>query len=207
MNLKIGKILFSFSALFLIPLVSQAKSIELGSLFPSLSKEVAVMKATDGESYTIDKVKGAKGTLVIFTCNHCPYAVKWQDRITAIGNEYMKKGFGVIAINSNDPEANPMDNMEGMIERAKELGLKFPYVVDSTSKVAKAYGAKKTPEIFLFNNQGKLAYKGAVDDHYDASKVKENWLKDAMESLLANKEVNPKSTKAIGCGIKWRKSS
>lgn len=197
---------FALSVLLFLPLFVQAKGIDVGSSFPALKKEVASMKATDGKNYTIEQIIGKKGTLVIFTCNHCPYAVKWQDRIAKLGNEYKKKGFGVIAINSNDPESNPMDNFEGMVERAKLLKLEFPYVVDSTSSVAKAYGAQKTPEIFLFNTAGKLVYKGAVDDHYDQTKVEKHWLKAALDNLIAGKKIDPSSTKAVGCGIKWRKN-
>jgi peroxiredoxin len=163
------------------------------------------MKNIDGSMLALNDLKGAKGTLVIFTCNHCPYAVAWEDRYAAIGNQAIKDGFGVVAINANDPSRNPIDGLEGMAARAKEKGFKFPYVVDDPGQVAKAFGATRTPEVFLFDAAGKLAYHGAIDDNAeDASAVQTHYLKDALTAVGSGKEVVTKNTKAIGCSIKFR---
>jgi len=123
------------------------------------------MAGVDGKSVTLASVAGKKGTLVVFTCNHCPWAKMWQTRVTEIGNAAGKVGIGMVAINANDPAEYPEDGMDGMKQRAKELKIKFPYVVDATSDVARAFGASRTPEAFLFDADGKLVYHGTIDDN------------------------------------------
>jgi thioredoxin-related protein len=163
------------------------------------------MKNVDGAMVSIRAAGKDKGTLVIFSCNHCPYVKAWEDRIVAIGNEALDKGIGTIAINSNDPANNAEDGFEAMMTRAQEKGMKFPYVVDETSAVAKAYGATKTPEVYLFDAGGKLVYHGAIDDNSEsADAVKAPYLRQAIEALLAGQPVPMAETKALGCGIKFR---
>jgi len=163
------------------------------------------MTGVDGKSVTIAGVSGKKGTLVVFTCNHCPWAKMWQTRVTEIGNTAGKAGIGMVAINANDPAEYPEDGMDGMKQRAKELGIKFPYVVDATSDVARAFGASRTPEAFLFDAGGKLVYHGTVDDSpKDASAVKDAYLKDAVSAVSTGKTVTTAETKAMGCSIKFR---
>jgi peroxiredoxin len=162
------------------------------------------MKGVDGKEVAIADVKQAGGTLVVFTCNHCPFAKAWETRIVELGNTYAAKGVGVIAVNANDPKVAEEDSYDVMQTRAKERGMKFPYVVDSTSNVARAFGATKTPEAFLFDKDGKLVYHGAIDDSQDQTKVEAAYLKNALESVVAGKEVAVKETKSIGCGIKFR---
>ena len=163
------------------------------------------MKNIDGHPITLAKAKGANGTLVIFTCNHCPYVKAWEARIATAGNEAQKMGFGVVAINSNDPKSFPEDGFAEMKERAEKLGLAFPYVVDATSDMARAYGASKTPEVFLFDANDKLVYYGAVDDNYrEASQVENKYLEDAINAVAAGKPVPKAVTKALGCSIKLR---
>jgi hypothetical protein len=129
----------------------------------------------------------------------------WQERMVEIGNAYAKKDIGVIFINSNDPKAKKGDDDKGTQKMAKENGYTFPYVIDSTSNVARKFGAKKTPDIFLFDADGKLIYHGAVDDNSrKPEEVKETYLKDALEALLGGKPVPVNETKAVGCGIKFR---
>jgi hypothetical protein len=135
------------------------------------------MSGVDGKSLSIADAGGKKGTLVIFMCHHCPWVKAWQDRIARIGNAALDQGVGVIAINSNDPAEYPEDDLAGMKDQAKQLSLKFPYVVDATSDVARAFGATRTPEAFLFDASGKLVYHGTVDDNaHDASAVSKPWL-------------------------------
>ena len=163
------------------------------------------MRGVDGEEHTIASVAKEHGTLVIFTCNHCPYAIAWQDRIVAIAHEFAER-VGTIAINANDPEEYPIDNFEGMQARAQELGMQFPYVVDSTSDVARAYGAEKTPEAFLFDAEGHLVYHGAIDDSREAGDVQEHYLRDALTALSEGEAIANAETRSVGCSIKFRES-
>jgi peroxiredoxin len=179
-----------------------AKPLALGAKAPALDVK---MKGVDGKEVAIADLAGAKGTLVVFTCNACPYAKGWETRIVGLGNAYAAKGVGVIAINPNDPKVVADDGYEQMVSRAKDRGMRFPYVVDSTSQVARAFGATRTPEVFLFDAQGTLVYRGAVDDNVEsADKVTRTYLKDALDAVVAGKDVPVKETKAIGCGIKFR---
>jgi len=163
------------------------------------------MLNVDGAEVSIGGVAGAKGTLVVFTCNQCPYAKAWEGRIATLGNDYAKQGIGVIAVNPNDPNKQPGDSYDAMKQRAKEKGFAFPYAVDATSGVAKAFGATKTPEVYLFDASGKLVYHGAVDDNSEnADAVKTHYLKDALDAVVAGKAPSPAETKALGCGIKFR---
>lgn len=165
----------------------------------------AKLQNVDGREISIAEIAGAKGTLVVFTCNHCPFAKAWESRIVALGNDYGKRGIGVVAINSNDPKVAADDGFEPMQQRAKEKGYEFPYAVDSTSDVARAFGATRTPEAFVFDASGKLVYHGAVDDNSeDPAAVQAHFLRDALEALLAGKPVSNAETKALGCSIKFR---
>jgi peroxiredoxin len=166
------------------------------------------MKSVDGRELSIAGAAGKKGTLVVFTCNHCPWVKRWQGRIAKIGNSAAQRGIGVIAINSNDPSAYPEDDFGEMKARAKKLGFKFPYVMDATSDVARAFGATRTPEAYLFDAQGKLVYHGTVDDNaQDEIAVKQPWLRQAVDAVVAGQAVPVAETKAFGCGIKYREKS
>lgn len=179
-----------------------ATPIALGTSIPMADTK---MKNVDGKEMSIADVKGAKGTLVVFTCNACPWAKAWEDRIVSLGNEYQAKGIGVIAVNANDPKKVAEDAYEPMQTRAKEKNFGFPYVVDATSGVAKAFGATRTPEVFLFDAKGALVYHGTIDDNaQEPAKVKENYLKDALNAVSSGQAVGVKETKAMGCGIKFR---
>ncbi|MEO1336149.1 MAG: thioredoxin family protein [Myxococcota bacterium] len=165
----------------------------------------AMMKNVDDQMVSLAKAKGAKGTLVIFSCNHCPYVKAWEARIAKSGNAAQKMGFGVVAINANDPQPYPEDGFDEMKARAKKLGFEFPYVVDETSNVARAFGATKTPEVFLFDADDKLVYYGAVDDNYrDAEQVERHYLDEALKAVAGGQPVPKAVTKALGCSIKYR---
>jgi peroxiredoxin len=166
------------------------------------------MKNVNGKELTLAGSAGKHGTLVVFTCNACPWAKKWEKRVADIGNAALAAGLGVVAINSNDPSVNAEDGYAEMQKRSKALKLKFPYVVDATSDVARAFGATRTPEAFVFDAQGKLVYHGTIDDNAnDAAAVKEAWLKDAVNAVTAGKGVSVAETKAFGCTIKFRKAA
>ena len=180
------------------------KPLALGSAIPMAD---ARLKNIDGKEIAVADLAGKKGTLVVFTCNACPWAKLWESRIAAIGNAAQKRGIGVVAINSNDPGVNSEDSYGEMVKRAKKLGLKFAYAVDGTSQVAVAYGATKTPEAFLFDASGKLVYHGTIDDNAkDAKSVKQFYLRQAVDAVAAGKAVPTAETKSLGCSIKFRKA-
>ncbi|MES2617222.1 MAG: thioredoxin family protein [Bacteroidota bacterium] len=167
------------------------------------------LKNTDGKMVAMADYKDAKGFIVIFTCNHCPYAMKYETRINALDSMYKAKGYPVIAINPNDTINYPDDSYSEMVKRAKDKHFTYPYLIDVTQQTAKAYGAIKTPHAYILQKEkGKLIVKyiGAIDDNYDdASKVTQKYVESAMSEILSNKEISVKTTKAIGCGIKWYK--
>lgn len=163
------------------------------------------LKGTDGKMHSIATDKGKNGTVIVFTCNHCPYAVLYEDRIIALQTEYKKKGINIIAINPNDPAVVPADSYENMKIRAKEKGFNFPYVLDEGQKIYPTYGASRTPEVYLLDNKNVLQYMGAIDDNTrDANNVDERYLANAIDALLANKKITTTKTKAIGCSIKTK---
>ena len=182
-----------------------SEPLALGSEAPAADLQ---MRGTDGAMYTLTDVRGEKGTLVIFSCNSCPWAVKWERRVASIGNAYRNKGFGVMVINPNDPARVSEDGFDEMVARADSLSYEFPYVADPTSRVARAFGASRTPEVFLFHADGRLVYHGAIDDNAsDANAVEAAYLKDALDALLAGKAVSIPETKALGCSIKFNRDS
>lgn len=192
----------ALSSLATSGLAEDSAPLALGS--PAPMRDL-MMKSVDGHERSIASVAGRKGTLVVFTCNTCPYARGWEDRIALIGNAAVKRGLGVIAVNANDPELNSGDSFDGMIARAKKLGLKFPYAVDATSDLARAFGASATPEAFLFDAKGQLVYHGTVDDNMrDPKAVKDPWLRQAVDAVAAGHPVATAETKAMGCSIKFR---
>ncbi len=179
-----------------------AKGLALGDKIPAADVK---MKGVDGQEVAIADIAGAKGTLVVFTCNACPWVKAWQGRIGELGNAYRDRGLGVIEINPNDPGKVAEDGYAQMQERAAAVGMKYPYVVDATSAVARAFGATRTPEAFLFDGQGRLVYHGTIDDNArEPQSVEKRWLKDALEALAGGGEVQVKETKALGCTIKFR---
>jgi len=164
------------------------------------------LRNVDGEYVSLGDYKDAKGFIVIFTTNHCPYAIAWQDRIIALDKMYKAKGYPVVAINPNSAEAYPADSYEKMIERAEEKGFTFPYLHDEKQEIYKIYGATKTPHVYLLNKEQdklKVAYIGAIDNNYrNADEADEHYVQDAVNNLLSGKNPDPDFTRAIGCGIK-----
>jgi peroxiredoxin len=165
------------------------------------------LKNIDGEKVSLNSYQeAAKGAIVIFTCNHCPYAIAYEDRIIDLDKKFRSQGYPVIAINPNDPELAPGDSYEKMQQRSKEKGFTFPYLFDDTQEVYKMYGAKRTPHVYLLKKTDKkfiVSYIGTIDDNYkDASMVKKKYLENAVQALLDGKNPEPNFTKAIGCTIK-----
>lgn len=168
------------------------------------------LKNIDGKMVSLADYKSAKGFIVVFTCNHCPFAKKYEGRIVALDKKYKGKGYPVIAINPNDPALSPEDDYAGMKQRAKDKGFTFPYLVDESQNIARTYGATNTPHVYVLEKEhGDLIvkYVGAIDDNSDdPSAVKEKYVENAVDAILSGKEVATQQTKAIGCTIKWRKA-
>lgn len=164
------------------------------------------LRNVDGKMVSLADYTSAKGFIVIFTCNHCPYAVAYEDRIIALDKQFRGKGYPVIAINPNNPARQKEDSFELMKVRAKEKGFAFPYLFDDGQQIYPQYGATKTPHVFVLQKTAKgniVRYIGAIDDNYeDAAAVKAKYVENAVNALLAGHEVEVKQTKAIGCSIK-----
>lgn len=164
------------------------------------------LKNIDGRMVSLKNYEEAKGFIVIFTCNHCPYSVAYEDRIIALDKEFKSQGYPVIAINPNNPEAYPEDSYDNMKIRAKEKGFTFPYLFDAGQTIYPQYGATKTPHVFLLQKVDKnniVKYIGAIDDnHKDATAIKNDYLRDAVTNLINGEEIKMTKTVAIGCSIK-----
>ena len=164
------------------------------------------LKNIDGKQVSLSDYSTAKGFIVVFTTNHCPYAKAYENRIVALDKIYKTKGYPVIAINPNNPDKNEQDSFENMQIRAKQKGFTFPYLLDEGQKIYPQYGATKTPHVYILekeNNELIVKYIGAIDDNYqDVNAVEEKFVENAVDELLAGEEVSVKTTKAIGCSIK-----
>lgn len=183
----------------------QVEGYEIGDVVADFS-----LKNVDGEMMSMSGMKDAKGFIVIFTCNTCPYSKMYESRIDQLNLKYKSKGYPVMAINSNDKDRQPDDSYEAMISLSNEKNYSFPYLYDETQEVAKAFGATRTPHVYLVNKEnGKLitVYIGGIDNNAkDASAVTTKYTEDAIDNLLAGEKVVTNFTKAIGCTIKWKES-
>jgi peroxiredoxin len=171
-----------------------------GSSAPSFN-----LKNVDGRMVSLADYSNKKAVVVVISCNHCPYAQAYQDRLIAMQNEYGPKGVQFVLINPNDEKKQPQDSYENMQKRAKEKNYPFPYLRDESQQVAKAYGAGRTPTAYLIVND-KVLYRGRIDDNTEESQVKERDLKNALDMVLAGTpdKIDPTETKAFGCTIKWK---
>lgn len=164
------------------------------------------LKNVDGNMVSLSDYKDAKGFIVIFTCNTCPYSVEYENRIEALNKKYASKGYPVIAIMPNNPEIQKGDSMEAMKAKAKVKGFTFPYLMDEGQKIYPQYGATKTPQVYILQKTTKgneVKYIGAIDDNYqDATAVKSKYVENAVDALLNGKEIRETETRAIGCSIK-----
>lgn len=174
--------------------------IPLGTTLPTFT-----LKDPDGAAFNSDTLIGAKGLLVIFTCNHCPYAKAVWPRTIAIAGEAHGKGVGTVAINPNIHPAYPEDAPEVMKQKVKDWNIPFPYLVDETQEIARAFKAQCTPDIYLFDTAKKLVYHGRVDDNWqDEAQVTRHELRDAVENLINGNPIDAAQYPTIGCSIKWR---
>ncbi len=163
------------------------------------------LKNIDGKMMSLADIDDAKGYVVVFTCNHCPYAVMYEDRLIELHNKFAPQGYPVVAIMPNDPEVKPADSFDNMIVRAEEKGFPFAYLYDEGQKVYPQYGATKTPHVYLLDKDMTVKYIGSIDDSpRDAESVEDRFLESAIMALQAGKNPEPSVTKAIGCSIKTK---
>ena len=159
---------------------------------------------TEGDTHSLAG-NGAGATAVIFTCNHCPYALAWHERILDVARDYDSQGARVLLISPNDAERYPRDSYEAMQQRVRDDGgWPAPYLYDESQDVARAYGAKTTPDVFIVDGGGKLRYRGAPDADYNDPSQNAAWLRGALDAVLAGRDPEPAETDPVGCSVKWR---
>jgi peroxiredoxin len=163
------------------------------------------LPGTDGKTYSLDSFSEAELLVVVFTCNHCPYAIACEDRLIALQADYRDKGVRLVAINPNDAENYPDDSFEKMKERAANKGFNFPYLRDESQEIARAYDAACTPDIFVFDRDRKLLYNGRLDDNWkEPEDVSRHELREVLDAALEGKGVDFTHTPSMGCSIKWK---
>jgi peroxiredoxin len=180
-----------------------ASGYEIGSIVTDFK-----LKNTDGTTFALSNYKDKKGVIVVFTCNHCPFAKAYEDRIIDLDKKFAASGFPVVAINPSDASSYDEDSFDKMAARAKEKAYTFPYLSDDTQATAKAFGAARTPHLFILKNEGGkfvVQYIGTIDDNaQDPASVTKRYVEDAIGNMLAGKPVVTTQTKAVGCSIKWK---
>jgi len=185
-----------------------ADELALGSKGPDFK-----LLNVDGKEWTLAQAasvkdgKPADATVIVFTCNACPFAKAYEPVLLDMAKEYSDKSVAFVFINPNDPQVVPADSYEKMQERAKEKSYPFPYLFDATQETAKAYGALVTPHVYLLDKDRVLRYRGRVNDNKDQAAVKSNDLANAIDAILVGKPIETAETKAFGCSVKWRKAS
>ncbi|MEJ6980372.1 thioredoxin family protein [Pedobacter sp. P351] len=192
--------------LFSIGLLAKAQTAgyQIGDVAADFS-----LKNINGKSVALADMSSAKGYVVIFTCNTCPYAVAYEDRIIALDKKYASKGYPVVAINPNDPGTQPGDSFEKMQQRAKDKSFSFPYLMDPGHVITKQFGASRTPHVFLLQKTAKgnvVQYIGAIDSDTEGKNPdKIKYVENAIDAIASGKKPEVTTTKAIGCTIKWKK--
>ncbi len=183
--------------------------VESGYVVGDLARDFKLKDVT-GKQVSLSDYKNAKGFIVIFTCNSCPISQMYEDRIITLNEKYESKGYPVIAINPNDPLQQPSDSFDKMKERSKEKEFNFPYLFDETQVIATAYGASRTPHVFLLNKEtdgNRVKYIGAIDNNLkDGKMADKKYVEEAVEAVMRGDDVSTTITKAIGCTIKWKRS-
>lgn len=192
----------ALAALLAAPALAQGDALEIGASLPLADRS---MTATSGDATSFSQAMGGRGLAVIFWCNTCPWVKKYEQRVVDLAAEYQAAGVGFIAVNANDPVGYPEDNMDAMRQQASAGGYAFPYVADEGSEAARAFGASRTPQVFLFDAGGTLVYEGTVDDSpSDPAEVEEHYFRDALNQIIAGENVAVQKTRAFGCTIKFQ---
>jgi peroxiredoxin len=171
-------------------------SVSIGAQAPTFQ-----LPDTAGTTHSPD---GNPVTVVVFTCNHCPYALAWNDRIMDVARDYGERGVRVLAINSNDAQRYPRDSYEAMKRRVAAEAWPLPYLRDESQDVARGYGAQTTPDVFVLDAERRLRYRGAPDSDYDDPGQNAAWLRGAIDAVLIGQDPSPRETKPVGCSIKWK---
>jgi peroxiredoxin len=193
-------VLFLAFVLTTLALPPSGDKLEIGAKAPNTDQE---MLDISGEMISLNEARKENGLLVVFSCNTCPYVIAWEDRYDDLAELCMKNKVGFIVVNSNEAKREGDDSIEAMQEHAKEKDYDFLYVVDKNHELADAFGADRTPEVFLFNNEDVLKYTGAIDNNSkDASAVTKSYLMDAVSAMVNGKQIAKPVTKSIGCTIK-----
>lgn len=159
---------------------------------------------TDGNPHELGAPRAAPATVLVWTCNHCPYALAWHDRIHEVATDYAEAGVRTLMVNSNDAERYPVDGPEAMRERVEKEGWKVPYLYDADQSVARAYGARTTPDLFVLDADLRLLYRGAPDGDHGNPAENAVWLREALDAALAGARPARPETEPVGCSIKWR---
>jgi peroxiredoxin len=159
---------------------------------------------TEGATHSLPESSGAPATVVFWTCNHCPYALAWHDRLVDAARDYSDRGVRFYAVNSNDAERYPADSYDAMRQRVAAEEWPFPYLHDSSQEAARAWGARVTPDVFVLDSEHRLRYRGAPDPDYDDPSHEAAWLREALDSLLVGEEVGRAETEPVGCTVKWK---
>jgi len=192
-------LVFALAALFAAPASAQ-QALSTGAELPLRDRQMA---AASGQATSFSQQMGARGLAVVFWSNACPWVRRYEDRIAALHREFGGSGVGFVALNPNDPVSTPGESMEAMRQRAGEAGYAFPYLVDEGGQAARAFGATRTPQVYLFDASGRLVYEGAIDDSpSDAGQARERYLHRALTQLAAGQTVTDAPTRAFGCTIK-----
>jgi peroxiredoxin len=173
-------------------------ALELGAVAPDFN-----LPDTHGNPTPLNG-DGAKATLVVFTCNHCPYALAWHERVNEVAREYESRGVRTLQISSNDAERYPRDLLEAMRERVDAGEFASPYLYDESQEVARAYEAETTPHVFVLDGDGRLVYRGAPDADYRDETQNAAWMRAALDAALEGQPVSRAETAPVGCSIKWR---
>ncbi|MCL6441496.1 MAG: thioredoxin family protein [Thermoleophilum sp.] len=175
-------------------------TLALGAELPAFT-----LPDTDERPHTLPDEAGEAATVVVFTCNHCPYALAWHDRLIDVVRDYRDRGVAFFFVNPNDAERYPDDSFAAMKERvAADGGWPAPYLRDESQEVARAFGAKTTPDVFVFDSERRLAYRGAPDSDYQDPAKQAEWLRSALDALLAGQRPDPATTDPVGCSVKWK---
>lgn len=192
----------ALAALLCSPVFAQGEALEIGATLPLADRS---MTTTSGEATSFSQAMGTRGLAVIFWCNTCPWVKKYEQRVVDLAEEYQAAGFGFIAVNANDPVGYPDDNMDAMRDQAAAMSYPFSYVADEGSEAAVAFGASRTPQVFLFDEGGTLVYEGTVDDSpSDPAEAEEHFFRDALNQVVAGEPVAVQKTRAFGCTIKFQ---
>lgn len=173
--------------------------LALGDRAPDFS-----LPDTDGKEHSLADAAGAAAAVVVFTCNHCPYALAWHGRILDVARDYVGKGVRAYAINPNDGQRYPADSYEAMKERLAKEEWPLPYLRDESQETARAWGAKTTPDVFVLDGELRLSYRGAPDESHSDPGAGAAWLRGALDAILAGRDPDPAETDPIGCSIKWK---